>query len=111
MLGRDADADGLKWWADQIESRSMTPRQASLGFLGSPEYKDRAEAAFQSGDLMSLVNDLYPALLGRQSDPGGAEYWRSVLAKFADNPRDAPAAAAEILMTTLEYKRVAEDLD
>jgi len=73
ILGRDYDDEGLKFWTGELKEGRNTGICTAYGFFTSPEYisRDRSDEEF--------VEDLYNAILGRQSEPDGKEYWVKVL--------------------------------
>ena len=73
-LGRDADANGLNYWIDQLQAG--TPLNAlATGFLTAPEFTSQY-GGLNDGDF---VNQLYQNALGRNADPGGFSYWTGLL--------------------------------
>ena len=38
ILGRECDADGLKFWSDSLQNGQMTGSYTALGFIESEEY-------------------------------------------------------------------------
>ena len=68
LLDRQADPSGLTFWVKQLQS-GVSFQEATVGFCDSDEYKSRHPVPNQ------FVESLYNKLLGRQSDPGGLQYW------------------------------------
>lgn len=73
-LDRQADAQGLDYWLDQMDA-GVSKTDVANAFLQSPEF---AQAA---GNLSNsdFVEFLYTETLGRSSDPGGKAYWVGLL--------------------------------
>lgn len=74
VLGRDPDADGLRFWLDRLDNGMLT-QQVGAQFYSSPEYVDAA------GSTEEWLRQLYRALLERQSDTSGLAYWKDRLAR------------------------------
>lgn len=86
ILGRNADASGLRHWEQLL--RSGVPRSViAASFHGSVESRTRR------------VNALYRALLGRAADRSGQAYWVGVLADGQD------IRLASALAASPEYAR------
>ena len=73
ILGRDYDSDGLKFWSDELKEGRRTGIFTAYGFLTSKEYLDRQ----RSDD--EYVEDLYNAIMGRESEAEGKDYWVKTL--------------------------------
>ena len=69
FLDREPDDTGRKYWVDKLNSHTTTGTYTAFGFMFSTE--------FQSKDLSNpdLVEIMYNAFFGRQSDHFGKEYW------------------------------------
>lgn len=68
-LGREADAGGLFFWQARLESGEAAGADVAAGFFLSREYQDMDQEDGQ------YVDDLYRAVLGREPDRGGKEFW------------------------------------
>jgi FkbM family methyltransferase len=102
LLGRDADPEGLEHWGSvALQANSLEP--VLTGIITSEEcrfkqeqhrasylhdlapfsaYPDSApRAAAPSLDFATAVQQIYRALLGRDAEPKGLEYWSSVTAQ------------------------------
>ena len=102
LLGRDADPEGLRYWSSVAEQvNSLDP--VLTGIIASEEYRSKLErggasylhddARFNGGsnaepsgaasglDFTTAVRQIYRALLGREAEPKGLEYWSSVAAQ------------------------------
>ncbi len=66
VLHRPADAQGLAFWGNLIDSGQQTPQQVALGIQTSQEGEN------------ALISSLYLQILGRTADPAGLAYWRGV---------------------------------
>ena len=67
ILGRPSDEGGLNAWLDVINTQSASA--VALGFLNSPEFKNRGL------DDVAFVDILYRTLFDRAGDEGGTRYW------------------------------------
>ena len=67
ILGRPSDEGGLNAWLDVINTQSASA--VALGFLNSPEFKNRGL------DDVAFVDILYRTLFDRVGDEGGTSYW------------------------------------
>lgn len=85
IQSRDADAGGLSFWTEMLESGRMNRTQVAAGFYASPESRE------------GRVAGLYQQVLGRGTDAGGLAYWSEQLVT-----RDDVALAAE-LAASAEY--------
>mgnify|MGYP003295998778 CR=1 FL=1 len=73
VLGRAAEKDGKKYWADELASRKQDGATAAFGFLTSQEFADKHY------DDKSFVEILYRLFFGRNSDKDGMAYWKGEL--------------------------------
>ncbi|MFV0526361.1 MAG: DUF4214 domain-containing protein [Acidimicrobiales bacterium] len=89
VLGRGADPDGRRYWAEQMRAGLSVSRLTGL-FYGSQEYVSG------SGSTDGYVTRLYGALLHRSPDPAGAAYWRRVLDQGTSPPDVAAAFVASL---------------
>lgn len=69
MFARAPDPSGEQYWTNAIISGTPVPNVVA-SLYGSPEYYARA-----NGTDPSYVTALYQAILGRQVDPSGLQYW------------------------------------
>jgi FkbM family methyltransferase len=102
LLSRDADREGLEYWNSvAVQANSLEPVLA--GTITSEEYRFRHErrgvsylpdlgsfsgysesepqAAAPGLDFTTAVRQIYRALLDRDAEPQGLEYWSSVAAQ------------------------------
>ena len=73
ILGREADADGLKGWSDALEQRTAAAAQIIDGFVRSDEFVNRN---LSSGEKVDI---LYNTMLGRAADEAGRAGWVDAL--------------------------------
>lgn len=73
ILGRDADVDGLNNWCNVILYGGMTPSRLAYEFVFSKESVNKNLNNVQYTEM------LYEAILGRNSDVSGKNYWVSFL--------------------------------
>jgi hypothetical protein len=69
FLGRDADPGGIQYWTQQLQG-GLTDEQMQAGFIASPEFFKNA-----GGTDKLWIDALYQALLDRQPDANGENYW------------------------------------
>ncbi len=70
LLGRAPDADGLAWWAEQLQS-GMSLDSIATGMLASSEAG--------TADLDTFLASLYSRVLGRDADAEGLAFWREAV--------------------------------
>jgi len=73
VLGRAPDAGGLQFWLDRLGDGART-QDIGAQFYSSPEYVERA------GSTNAWLGKLYRALLDREPDASGIQYWRDQIA-------------------------------
>lgn len=73
VLGRAADEAGAEWWLDRFEAGRVDYNTMAYYFLTSEEY-----TAMDKSDEEFLM-DCYAAILMRQPDEAGFEYWLNAL--------------------------------
>ena len=73
VLGRAPDPNGLRFWLDRLANGERT-QDIGAQFYSSPEYVDG------SGSTDAWLRRLYRALLDREPDDAGIQYWRDRLA-------------------------------
>ena len=69
VLDRNPDEEGLEYWVNNVKNKNFTPVYVASSFFYSPEYlaKGRTNSEF--------VTDLYAAIMNREPDKGGLEFW------------------------------------
>lgn len=82
ILGRAADAEGLKYWADEIEAGAMILENTRAAFTQQTEYTS-IYGGLSSSQLVTLI---YQNLLERNPDSGGLNYWVGELDAGRVNP-------------------------
>lgn len=75
ILGRSADAAGLKYWADEIEAGTMALENTRAAFTQQDEYT----SIYGSLSSAELVAKVYQNVLARDPDSEGLAYWSSEL--------------------------------
>ena len=68
-LGRDAESDGLKFWALGLTNLELTGKQAAHEFFFSKEFNDH------NFDNKELLTRMYRTFMGREPDTDGMNYW------------------------------------
>ncbi|WP_158600945.1 DUF4214 domain-containing protein [Teichococcus wenyumeiae] len=74
-FNRMADADGLEFWTNRVESGIQTERGVATGFTESDEFRN----AYGSLDDLGFVQQLYRNVLGREGEQAGVENWLTLL--------------------------------
>ncbi|MBO7425327.1 MAG: DUF4214 domain-containing protein [Clostridiales bacterium] len=90
-LGRDYDADGLKYWKEQLEKYHYSRTHILEGFLNSKEYNEICDKykvsktkytssttyqlTYDQAKVEAFVTRLYKLALGRDPDPDGFTFW------------------------------------
>ena len=83
-LLRQANAQGLAYWRDQVWKRDKGPDNVISGMISSPEFF--ASAGAVASDLSpnaAWVTTLYERLLGREPDSQGLQFWAGDLDSHA----------------------------
>jgi len=75
FLGRSADYDGLKGWADKLLAGTLSGVEAAEGFFVSEEFRNKVLTNEE------YVHTLYRAFFNRPADEGGLEKWTGRLAE------------------------------
>ena len=73
VLGRDPDQTGLDYWVYQLETGRMEAADIVQGFFNSDEYEDMGKTN------MEIVTDCYKAMLNRDPEPFGLDFWKKRL--------------------------------
>ena len=82
-LNRKSDADGKKYWVDEIKNGNKTGGECAHFFLiDAPEFLNRG----LSDD--EFVETLYKTFFGRESEPAGKAYWVGELKKGTKTRED-----------------------
>lgn len=72
LLGRAADAEGLDYWAAEVDAGTITLAEVRENIVNDqPEY----EALFAGKSRAQTVNQLYINLFGRAAEADGLNYW------------------------------------
>ena len=71
-LDRKPDASGLNYWVNNLSAKKITAADVVKGIIGSQEFTN------QNVSKDAAVNRLYRAVLNREPDQGGKNYWVSV---------------------------------
>ncbi len=69
LLGKSADAEGLKYWSDKLTSKKITGAEFVVSIINTADFKKRNLSDKE------YVTILYKAFFGREADPDGVEYW------------------------------------
>ena len=72
-LGREPEADGLKFWALRLTNLESSGYEAALGFFTSQEFQQKG-----IGDD-EFIHRLYRTFMGRDEDADGFAFWKSHL--------------------------------
>ena len=76
-LGRESDADGMKYWTSEIKKGLKSGAECAEFFLLGPEFKKL------NYPLEKFIDILYQTFFGREADQGGKNYWIGELQKKA----------------------------
>ena len=77
-LGREAEKEGLEWWAAELANLRQTGTVAASGFFYSPEF-----LGLNTSDD-EYVTRLYRTFMGREPEEAGFEFWTSELKSGKD---------------------------
>lgn len=75
ILNRKPDEDGLNYWSDNLLNKTKSAEQVVKGFFNSMEYLKKKKSN------ENFVKDCYKAILLRNYDKEGFEYWVNNLKK------------------------------
>ena len=73
VFGRPGDAAGMRYWADRVRA-GMRLTDVGILFYGSPENFQKSGSTSEG-----FVRNLYRALLLREADQAGVDYWTGLL--------------------------------
>ena len=73
ILGRGADAGGLKFYMDRLKSGELTGAQMVMNFINSPEFQGKKYGNEK------VVEILYLTMMDRAADASGLAYWSGFL--------------------------------
>ncbi len=74
MFSRQADLDGFQYWAERSEN-SDSLQAIAVDFLWSEEAQLTFDIVVEDADDESAIEYLYQALMGREFDQTGKDYW------------------------------------
>ncbi len=74
-LGRESDADGMKYWTSEIKKGLKSGAECAEFFLLGPEFKKL------NYPLEKFIDTLYQTFFGREADKDGKNYWIGELQK------------------------------
>ncbi len=69
VLGREPESDGYDYWVSELNSGAQSASDVVLGFFFSSEYQNKNKSNEK------IVVDFYNAMLGREPDSEGMQYW------------------------------------
>ena len=73
IMGRGADAGGLKFYMDRLKSGELTGAQMVMNFINSPEFQGKKYGNEK------VVELLYLSMMDRAADAGGLAFWSGFL--------------------------------
>ena len=82
VLGREAEAEGQRFWCEEMLFWDMSPYQLASNFVFSEEF------IAQNHSNESFVTVLYRAFMGREPEADGYNYWVEQLNTGARDWRD-----------------------
>ena len=74
-LGREPEAEGLKFWSLGLTNLELSGTQAAREFFYSPEF---VNANYSDEEY---INRMYKTFMGRDPEPEGKAYWLDLLSK------------------------------
>jgi hypothetical protein len=77
-LGREVDRDGLEYWVGLLSSGIINIGELQQRLYNSQEAREFRQL-FQNQTIEDTIAAGYEAVLGRQADTGGLEYWTSTV--------------------------------
>ena len=77
VLDREPEAEGAKFWSDELWSFRRTGAEVAQGFIFSPEFESRGTSDKE------FVTILYKTFFGRDPEDTGLEFWLSQLSSGA----------------------------
>ena len=96
VLGREGDADGVRFWLDRLDSGATTQIGLLLAFADSQENIDRTNTSPPLTAREAQVLRLYRSAFGRFPDTGGFNFWmgeytaatslREIALRFSQSP-------------------------
>lgn len=72
-MGRDADQNGLTYWANELANKRIDGATVAKSFINSTEFKNR------NLDNISYLSVLYSVFFNRDMDDAGRDFWLSQL--------------------------------
>ena len=75
MLSRESDAEGLKYWVNQLNTGAINAAEMITGFYESPEFQGKNYGRTKS------VETLYKVMLSRDPEEEGLNYWVGLMEK------------------------------
>lgn len=97
VLGREPDDAGFEFWVNKLDSGECGAAEIVSGFFNSNEYNARNKSNEE------IVTDCYNAMLGREPDEAGKEFWEERL----DVGMSADAVCAGFVDST-EFGKLAD---
>ena len=73
VLGREPDANGFKYWVNNLKSKKIDGADTVVGFF---ESKEMTKKNLSNSDFVKL---LYKVVLNRNYDEGGLKYWLNIM--------------------------------
>lgn len=77
-LGREVDRDGLEYWTGLLSSGIINIGELQQRLYNSQEGREFREL-FQNQTIENTIAAAYDAVLGREPDTGGLEYWTATV--------------------------------
>ena len=75
ILGREPEQGGLDYWVTRLKNGSTSAAEAMDGFVNSNEFRNKN---LSNSDAIEI---LYKAMLSRDSEPAGKQYWLDRMAR------------------------------
>ena len=97
-LGRAAETGGLKYWSEALCRHTQTAKSLLHNFFLSKEMKDK----YLTNE--EYVWRIYRAMLNRDPDPSGLQYWKGRLDKG-----ESPAVVINGFIDSSEFVKLCND--
>ncbi len=105
FFDREADSGGKAYWLDQLENFGKKREAVFYGFALSDEFKQVCQnygvvPYNQEDGIKAFTVRFYNIILGRESDPGGLDYW----VKQLKNQQASGVDIVKYFFNSPEYK-------
>jgi hypothetical protein len=98
LLGRPSDSGGFSFWKGQLDSNARTREAVRIGMVGIDEFTN----TLFKNDNRQWVKNLYKAVLRRESDLDGENFW----VKSLNDGTHSRSAVLNNFLNLSEYKNI-----